>query len=126
MARPIYLGQITETSTARLTTTVEDFDGTAIGSANITTATWSLLLKSDGSTINSRSGVDMSGDISAAGLLTLVLTTVDNALQSTADSMPETRILSLHVVATGADALAVTKNEEFEYDVVQLEAVSSA
>ena len=122
MAKRIVLDDVKEKSTGTFRLTVQDdgaSSGTAISSANISVATISLLLKSDGTTVNSVSDVDVSSEITTGGLLTHIFTTTDNALQSTADSMPETRIISFHWVGVSSESNTITKNEEFEYDVVQ-------
>ena len=125
MAERIVLDDVDELSTATLRISIEDdgaSTGTAISSANINSANVKIFLASDESLIRDVGSV--TANITTGGLLTLVFTTTDNALQSTADDMPEERIILFEWTGLSSEGHTIVKNEEFSYSVIPKVGVS--
>jgi hypothetical protein len=109
-------------ATARIKFTIKDYDDTYIGSGMITTATYSLYNEADGSIINSQSAIDCSSNISATGVLTLILGTADNVLvdTSTTDRPPETHVCHFNIVGTDGDSNTVAIRNDVKFQVVDV------
>lgn len=82
-----------EKTTAQVELQLTDQDDAALTSAALTTVTLTLYERISGTILNSRSAQDIKdvngGSISAGGLLTLILSHLDNALVSQARSQEE-------------------------------------
>ena len=75
------LGTWPEESTRLITATVQDENGDAIPGSALTSITMTLYSEHDQAIINSRDDVDISSSVSEAGVLSLVLTADDMAIQ---------------------------------------------
>ena len=112
---------IPEKATAHITGVIKDAAGTAIGSANITTATLELHNRANGAVI--RAAASITGDIDTSGNLDTMVTALENAI------VDATRTIEIHtatfkIVGTAADSTSVTINKEVWLQVQNLDQVS--
>jgi len=96
--------RVNENSSCRLTFTLQDFDGTAVPSTNITTATMTLKNQDDGATINNREDVDVSSYFDTSGDFSMILSGADNPIVASSNVI-ETHVATFTIDATaGSDS----------------------
>lgn len=90
--------KVNEDSSCRLTFQLQDFDGNAIASTAINTATMTITDKLTEATINSREDVDVSGDFDESGNFSRILTASDNAMVGS--NSEEVHVVTFSINAT--------------------------
>ena len=114
--------EVNEDSSCLIIGVVQDPLGQAIGSASITTATYSIVDKVTGATINSRTDIDMSTDIDVGGNISLNLLGADNPIVADpSEQRAEVHIVTIKVDATVSgqvyniveNVLVVVKNHKY-------------
>lgn len=112
--------QVDESESVDVTVTMYDNGGSALAKASISAITMTLYNDGDKSIINSRENANVLdatiGTVTSAGVLTLKLTTSDNAM---IDSNKEKEVHVIALTWTWTDGAGVSKTgkQEFEYEV---------